>query len=160
MGKSAKTTGYIILPVYLLKQDLKDPEAAVEGSAFEPVLQVLRALKDHDPFMARFMAKVLVQKGKRPHEKSKGIEEILEVSVSDALDALLSKKLEKAIELRALEVAADNFELGCTFLASYVAEFGNALVPAKSSYRNFRLGPWVSNKRADYFSGQISPEAA
>ncbi len=160
VGKSAKTTGYIILPVYLLKQDLKDPETAVEGSAFEPVLQVLRALKDHDPFMARFMAKVLVQKGKRPHEKSKGIKEILEVSVGDALDALLSKKLEEAIELRALEVAADNFELGCKFLASYVAEFGNALVPAKSSYRNFRLGPWVSKKRADFLSGQLSPEAA
>jgi predicted helicase len=160
MGKSKKTTGYIILPVYLLKQDLKDPEAAVEGSAFEPVLQVLRALKDHDPFMARFMAKVLVQKGKRPYEKGKGIEEIIEVSVSDALDALLSRKLAKAIELRALEVAADNFELGCAFLASYVAEFGNALIPAKSSYRNFRLGPWVSNKRADYFAGQLSTNAA
>ena len=158
MGKSSKTTGYIILPVYLLKQDLNDPEAAVEGSAFEPVLQVLRALKDHDPFMARFMARVLVQKGKRPHQKGKGIEEILEVSVSDALDALLSKKLGKAIELRALEVAAGNFELGCAFLASYVAEFGNALVPAKSSYRNFRLGPWVSNKRADYFAGQLSTD--
>jgi predicted helicase len=110
MGKSKKTTGYIILPVYLTKKELKDPETAVEGSAFEPVLQVLRALKDHDPFMATFMAKILVAKGKKPHQKLGGIREILEVSIGDELDKVLARRLLEAVQLRAIEVSADSFE--------------------------------------------------
>ena len=105
-GASSKTTGYIILPVFLSKKELKDPETAVEGSAFAPVLQVLRALKAHDPYRATFFAKILVEEGKRPHKKGEGLDEILQVSIGKELDRALAKRLEQAVQLRAVEVAA------------------------------------------------------
>ena len=148
MGKSAKTTGYIILPVYLLRQDLNDPEAAVEGSAFEPVLQVLRALKDHDPFMARFMAKVLVAKGKKPHQKASGIEEILEVSIGAGLDKVLARQLLDAVQLRAIEVAASSWQIGFEHLLAYRDREGTCDVLATHLEGRFGLGRWVLNQRS------------
>jgi superfamily II DNA or RNA helicase len=158
MGKSKKTTGYIILPVYLTKKELKDPEIAVGGSAFEPVLQVLRALKDHDPFLARFMAKILVAKGKKPHRKEGGVGEILEVSIGDALDKVLARRLLEAVQLRSVEVSADSFETGLLFLSEYLKQHQNTIVPEEYEMRGFRLGRWVSQQRVDFKQGAMRPE--
>jgi superfamily II DNA or RNA helicase len=144
MGTTKKTTGYIILPVYLTKKELKDPETAVEGSAFEPVLQVLRALKDHDPFMAKFMAKILVAKGKKPHQKVGGIGEILEVSIADELDKVLARRLLEAVQLRAIEVSAGVFEHRFALLEGYKSREGHCLVPQDWIEDGIRLGQWVS----------------
>jgi superfamily II DNA or RNA helicase len=149
MGTSKKTTGYIILPVYLTKDELKDPEIAVESSAFEPVLQVLRALKDHDPFMARFMAKILFAKGKSLHQKSGGITEILEVSISDGLDKVLARQLLEAVHLRAVEVSASPFEFWLEVLKQFVHREGHALVPQSWKEDGFKLGIWVASVRSD-----------
>jgi len=148
MGKSKKTTGYIILPVYLTKKELKDPETAVEGSAFEPVLQVLRALKDHDPFMARFMAKILVTKGKKPLQKANGIEEILEVSISEGLNQALARRLLEAVQLRAIDVSADRFEVWLELLSRFVGREGHARVVNTHTESGHALGTWVIKTRA------------
>jgi superfamily II DNA or RNA helicase len=155
IGTSKKTTGYIILPVYLTKKELKDPETAVEGSAFEPVLQVLRALKDHDPFMARFMAKILVARGKEPHQKAGGIGEILAVSIGDELDKVLAKRLLEAVQLRAIEVTADSFERGIETLKNFFAEFGHTRVTQDEMYMDFRLGQWVAVMRDSARAGTL-----
>jgi superfamily II DNA or RNA helicase len=150
MGKSKKTTGYIILPVYLTKKELKDPETAVEGSAFEPVLQVLRALKDHDPFMARFMAKILVAKGKKPHQKAGGIGEILEVSIGDELDKALARRLLEAVQLRAIEVGSGSFERGLAYLERYLAGGGSTVCSSKTIFQGFKIGWWLVAQRTAY----------
>jgi predicted helicase len=146
-GKSTKTTGYIILPVFLSKKELKDPETAVEGSAFAPVLQVLRALKAHDPYRATFFAKILVEQGKRPHKKGEGIDEILEVSIGKELDRALAKRLEQAVQLRSIEVSADSFAKHLELLRSFVLREGHALVPQTWIENGVRLGSWVGHKR-------------
>ncbi|MCG3776405.1 MAG: hypothetical protein JW395_3262 [Nitrospira sp.] len=160
MGKSKKTTGYIILPVYLTRKELKDPETAVEGSAFEPVLQVLRALKDHDPFMAKFMAKILVAKGKKPHQKAGGIGEILEVSIGDELDKVLARRLLEAVQLRVVEVSADRFEAYIQLLGEYRKREGNLDVPALHSESGYKLGHWVNNIRTKRNKGLMDDAQA
>jgi hypothetical protein len=146
-GTSSKTTGYIILPVFLSKKELKDPETAVEGSAFAPVLQVLRALKAHDPYRATFFAKILVEEGKRPHKKGEGIDEILQVSIGKELDWALAKRLEQAVQLRAVEVAANRFAFWLELLIAYKREHDNLFVPIKYSVAGHRLGGWVNKVR-------------
>jgi hypothetical protein len=146
-GTSSKTTGYIILPVFLSKADLKDPETAVEGSAFAPVLQVLRALKAHDPYRATFFAKILVEEGKRPHKKGEGIDEILEVSIGKELDRALAKRLEQAVQLRAVEVATDRFEYWLALLQQFVSREGHCLVPDSHQEDGRALGRWVHKRR-------------
>jgi hypothetical protein len=146
-GASSKTTGYIILPVFLSKADLKDPETAVEGSAFAPVLQVLRALKAHDPFRAPFFAKILVEQGKRPHKKGEGIDEILQVSIGKELDRALAKRLEQAVQLRAVEVAAERFQFWLELLKRFKEQKGHVRVPHSWVQDSQRLGGWVLKTR-------------
>ena len=148
MGTSQKTTGYIILPVYLTKKELKDPETAVEGSAFEPVLQVLRALKDHDPFMARFMAKVLIGKGSRPLSIAGGVREVLEVSIDRNLNRVIADMLISAIELKAINVTAESWYIGYESLKSYRSREGHCDVLASHREGRFGLGSWVLNQRS------------
>jgi superfamily II DNA or RNA helicase len=157
IGKSTKTTGYIILPVYLTKVELKDPETAVEGSAFEPVLQVLRALKDHDPFMARFMAKILVAKGKKPHQKPGGIEEILEVLSGAGLDKVLTGRLLAAVQLRAIEVSSDNFEANCLRLEAVASERGSLRnLGDDYSFQGLNVSSWMTTLRGAIKHGSLS----
>jgi predicted helicase len=153
-GTSDKTTGYIILPVFLSKNDLKDPETAVEGSAFAPVLQVLRALKAHDPYRATFFAKILVEEGKRPHKKGEGIDEILQVSIGKELDRALAKRLEQAVQLRAVEVAADRFEYWIQSLINWTKIHGHPNVPQNHG----RLGQWLSHQRQEYSARLLSKD--
>jgi superfamily II DNA or RNA helicase len=148
-GASPKTTGYIILPVFLSKADLRDPETAVEGSAFAPVLQVLRALKAHDPYRATFFAQILAEQGKRPHKKGEGIDEIFQVSIGKELDRALAKRLEQAVHLRAVEVAADRFEFWLALLGDFVTREGNANVPVSHLERGHALGSWVHTQRVN-----------
>jgi superfamily II DNA or RNA helicase len=148
VGASAKTTGYILLPVYLTAADLADPEAAVEGSAFEPVLRVLRALKDHDPLMARFVAKALVAAGERPLPRGQGIDEVLEVRLGQALDKVLAERLVEAVRLRAVDVAADPFERNLELLRRFVEREGHARVPVAHLEAGVRLGAWVNKVRS------------
>jgi superfamily II DNA or RNA helicase len=154
-GASSKTTGYIILPVFLSKADLKDPETAVEGSAFAPVLQVLRALKAHDPFRAPFFAKILVEQGKRPHKKGEGIDEILQVSIGKELDRALAKRLEQAVQLRAVEVAADRFEFWLALLERFAQREGHTAVPRGWHEDGHKLSNWVNHIREAHRKNEL-----
>jgi len=150
MGTSKKTTGYIILPVYLTKKELKDPETAVEGTAFEPVLMVLRALKDHDPFMARFMAKILVAKGKKPHRKEGGIAEILEVSIGDALDKVLAKRLLEAVLLRTISLGLSRWERAFAAFEDWAAKTGHARPVRGDKHMDVDVYAWADTQRGEY----------
>lgn len=145
-GTSSKTTGYIILPVFLSAEELTDPEIAVEGTAFAPVLQVLRALKAHDPYRATFFAKILLEQGKRQHKKGEGINEILEVSLGKELGPALAKRLVAAVQLRAIEVAADRFEFWVQSLIAWSKKHGHTNVPQNHG----QLGRWLSHQRRDF----------
>jgi superfamily II DNA or RNA helicase len=157
-GKSSKTTGYIILPVFLSKNELKDPESAVEGSAFAPVLQVLRAIKAHEPERATFFAKILVEEGKRPHKKGAGIDEILEVSIGKELDRALAKRLEQAVQLRAVEVAADSYEFWLALLKNFVTREGHARVPRNHLENGHNLGQWIFVQRRQRTTNILKPD--
>jgi superfamily II DNA or RNA helicase len=155
-GTSSKTTGYIILPVFLSKNDLKDPETAVEGSAFAPVLQVLRALKAHDPYRATFFAKILAEEGKRPHKKGEGIDEILEVSIGKELDRALTERLERAVQLRAVEVSADVIDVGILVLSQYVLHGGDISTLSRTlTFQGVNLGRMAMNIRRRYREGNL-----
>jgi superfamily II DNA or RNA helicase len=148
-GATNKTTGYIILPVFLSQEELSDPEAVVEGSAFAPVLQVLRALKAHDPYRATFFAKILAEHGKRPASKVKDIHQILTVSLTTALDRALAKRLVTAVQLRAIEIGSDRFEFWFALLESFVARNGHAQVLQYHLESGVNLGSWVRTMRSN-----------
>jgi hypothetical protein len=93
------------------------------------------------------MAKILVAKGKKPHQKAGGIGEILEVSIGSELDKVLARQLVEAVQLRAVEVSADRFEFRVELLTQYIAREGHSRVPRGHIEDGEDLGSWVHNMR-------------
>jgi hypothetical protein len=105
--------------------------------------------------MAKFMAKILVAKGKKPHQKAGGIGEILEVSIGDELDKVLARRLVEAVQLRAVEVSADRFEAYLQMLSEYRSIHGHANVPRGYIVKEFGLGTWLHDQRNLFRNGGL-----
>ncbi len=155
-----KSIGWVIVPVHLGPDELADPEAAVESSAFEPVLAVLRALRSHDPLLASDAARIRLSLSPRPcpRDASAGVTDVpidLVAPTSLALERLL-----RAIRLRAVEVSVNPWSAGAAALRSFVDREGHARVPRGHVEAGLRLGLWVTSRRADRSAGRLVPARA
>jgi superfamily II DNA or RNA helicase len=139
-----KERGYVVVPVFLREADLADPEAAVESSAFVKVLDVLRALRAHDPELTTDATRIMASLGSRDTLTGGHIAQHIQL-LGRTVDPA---RFERALELHFVELAADHFTAGLGALTAFVAREGHSLVPA--AYRDstgFRLGAWVNTNR-------------
>ena len=148
-----KKRGYVVVPVFLREADLADPEAAVEGSAFAPVLDVLRALRAHDPELTADASRIKASLGSRDAVAGGHIAQHVQL-LGLTVDA---RRFERALELRFVKVSADPFEVGLVALRAYVAREGHARVPSAHVEGGVRLGMWVVGHRAHRRHGSLDP---
>ncbi len=148
-----KECGYVVVPVFLRAADLADPEAAVESSAFERVLAVLRALRAHDPELVSDATRIATSLGRRDAVTGGHIRAHLQL-LGRAVDV---DRFERALELRFVEVSAAPFEVGLAALGAFVAREGHARVPAVHVEGGFRLGIWASHQRGQRRRGALEP---
>jgi superfamily II DNA or RNA helicase len=146
-----KERGYVIVPVFLRQADLADPEAAVESSAFARVLDVLRALRAHDPELTVDASRIKASLGPRDAVTGGHIAAHLQL-LGRTVDP---RRFEQVLELRFVEVSADAFEVGLAALRAYVAREGHARVPNGHVEAGLRLGVWVSNRRGERKRGGL-----
>jgi hypothetical protein len=152
-----KTTGWIIVPVHLGPDELADPEAAVEGSAFEPVIAVLRALRSHDPLLASDAARIRLSLGPRPAPRDLA-DDLAGVRLDLVGPAGIPiERLLKAIRLRAVEVSADPWSRGMTARRAFVEREGHALIPEQQMEGDVALGRWVASRRLERRSARLGP---
>ena len=148
-----KERGYVVVPVFLRESDLADPEAAVASSAFARVLDVLRALRAHDPDLTADATRIKASLGSRDAVAGGHIAEHVRL-LGRAVDP---RQFEQALELRFVEVSAVPFEIGLAALRAFVAHEGHARVPMKHVEGGLRLGRWVSYRRVDCRRGLLNP---
>ena len=146
-----KVRGYVVVPVFLGEVDLADPEAAVASSAFARVLDVLRALRAHDPELTANASRIKASLGPRDAVTGGHIAEHLRL-LGRAVDA---RVFEAALELRFVEVSADSFEVGSVILRAFVERESHARVPKRHVEGGFGLGEWVGAQRAKYKIGRL-----
>jgi predicted helicase len=131
-----KERGHIVVPVFLRQADLADPEAAVESSAFARVLDVLRALRAHDPDLTEDASRIKASLGPRDAIAGGHIAEHLRLT-GIGVDV---RRFERALELRFVQVSADAFEVGLDALRRYIAREGHARVPKGAVESGYRPG--------------------
>ena len=148
-----KELGHVIVPVYLTEEQLDDPEAAVESSAFEPVLAVLRALRAHDPELVTDATRIATSLGRRDAI----VGGYLPSHVSTLGAVMDARAFEAALTLRLVEVTADPFEVGMIHLSRFVEREGVAR-PAQAHHEDgFPLGRWVNKRRGSCRRGSLPP---
>ena len=140
------------MPVYLTEEQLADPEAAIESSAFEPVLAVLRALRAHDPELVTDATRIATSLGRRDAVVGGYISEHIQVLGAE-LDV---SGFERALELRFVEVSKDAFDVGLTHLLEFVEETGHARPLLRHrAVDGYRLGGWVNECRVAHNRGVL-----
>jgi superfamily II DNA or RNA helicase len=148
-----KTTGTIILPV-LIDPDA-DPEEALSSSAFQPVWDVLRALRAHDDVLAKQLDGLRRELG---HKKPPDLR--LPAKIHIDVSAGIGLGFADACTVRLVEQTTASWEFWYGLLERYGELHGNAAVPAPHIESGFALGRWIANQRHEHSRDRLDAERA
>jgi hypothetical protein len=147
-----KKLGHVVVPVFVTEEQLNDSETAIESSAFEPVLAVLRALRAHDPELAVDATRIVTSPGRREAVASGYLpNHVHSLGVSVA-----ASRFDEALRLRCVEVAADGWRVALEYLGRFAEREGHARVPQNHEEGGYRLGAWVNKRRSEHRRGALS----
>lgn len=146
-----KTLGTIIIPVFI--DENSDPEDALEGSAFDHVWQVLKALRDHDQELADELDEIRRELGRRKTSARRPAKIVLDTPVS------IGERFAQAFDAMLVRETTTSWEFWYGVLERFADEHGHARVPAKHVSRDgFKLGVWVNSQRTNHQKGQLDTE--
>jgi superfamily II DNA or RNA helicase len=138
-----KDKGTIVIPVFI--EDHEDPETAIEKSKFQPVWEVLKALRSHDEELAEELDQYRTEMGKSPSRKIRKSSDKIIVDLPIELDASFSESL----QTRLVEATTASWEFWYGLLQLFISENQHCLVPAQGLYHGKPLGSWVSTQRTN-----------
>jgi hypothetical protein len=137
-----KETGYVLLPLFLEKQQNETIEEALERTGFEEAWDVLQAMQEQDAVLAEIIREMREERGRIGGFDDSRLRDRVEV-------------LGPGVSLEALRYAVSTAlidRLGVTWderygeLKTYKERSGHCNVPARWK-ENSELGLWVSTQR-------------
>ena len=141
-----KTTGYVLVPLFLEQVEGETIEEAVARAEFEEVWAVIQALQEHDEALAETIRNFREQRG-RPkgfnEQDFGGKVEVLGPGVS--LDALRVSIMTETVD--AINRKWDEHFAGFHALQSFYRRNGHCRVRATHREGDFLLGQWVKEQR-------------
>jgi len=147
-----KKVGYILLPLYVELATGETVEAALAGSRYEEIWDVLQALAEQDSVLATLIREATRQDGALGHNEVDFGDLLEVVGVGLDLDGL-----RKAIDAQIVERLGESWDKMFGTLEAFKQEHGHCNVPATNP-DNPRLGFWVSNQRAARRMSMLSRE--
>jgi superfamily II DNA or RNA helicase len=147
-----KTLGTIVIPVFVSADD--DAAAIVENSAFNPVWEVLKALRSHDEDLSE-------QLDALRREIGRGVVAItLPSKIHLDLPATVTPDFASAFNIRVVETTTSSWEFWFGLLERYVEREGDSLVPIRWVEDSRQLGVWTSAQRVRHGRGLLSADRA
>jgi hypothetical protein len=141
-----------VLPVFV--SDDEDPEKVLEDSSFQPVWDVLKAMRAHDEDLAETIDDLRRSLGRDPSARVRRPEKI-----SLDLPAKVGEEFARAFDVRLVEQTTASWQFVFGLLARYVEREGSARVPARFvTGDGWRLGAWVNTQRVAYDRHKVSPD--
>lgn len=148
-----KTTGYVLVPLYVERATSETVEAAVSRSAFDEVWDVLHSLQEQDDVLAEVIRNIGEQKGRgRGFDDSLFADRVDVVGIQIGLDALRS-----AVTTRCFESLFSSWDTYFGKLAAFKERFGQCNVKALWE-EDPSLGAWVSAQRTRRTKGNLADE--
>lgn len=159
-------TASVIVPV-LLKPG-EDPEAALSGSSFAPVWQVVRALSAHDDGLSQRLAQMRQDLGAR--QKDRGQDEdghgpaddgdLLELPDWLRITGIpVPPGFASAITVQTVRASTNSWEEYYGAARAYQQDLGTAEIPQDwITSEGLRLGNWWTKQRVAYNAGDLSTE--
>jgi hypothetical protein len=141
---TGKTTGYIVVPLFLEQQKGETQEQALERSGFEDVAVVVAAMLEQDEDLVDIISQLRIARGEaKPFNPMALVEKVEVLGPTIALDALRS-----AVSIAVIERLGESWDEMFGMLQVYGSTHGDYLVPAKYvTPEGKRLGSWVNAQR-------------
>jgi predicted helicase/uncharacterized protein (DUF2384 family) len=148
-----KSIGTVVIPVFI--GDTDDPETALSSSVFEPVWQVVKALRSHDATIGEWLDRLRSQIGRQGKRITT---DDLPVRLTIDLPVSVDAEFAGAFATRLVRLSTNPWEEGFGHLEKYVATHGNARPPRTyvDPETKYPLGTWVMTQRTNFKS--LSPE--
>ena len=145
-----KKIGTIVLPVFI--EPTEDPEKALDGSAFRPVWDVLKALRAHDTALGETLDLLRTQLG----QFGKTTTSFPEKLIVD-LPITVGKSFAESLYIKAVERSTTSWEFFFGLLEQYIQHNGTTMIQRKYITRNGdRLGIWVAVQQQAFRKGKLS----
>jgi len=141
---SNKKIATVVIPVFIGGDE--DAENAVKSSVFEPVWQVIKALRSHDQSIGDWLDNLRLNRGK---EGTKITAENLPYRIRIELPIALEAKFADSFATRLVEMVTSPWEEGFGHLQKYVALHGTtrAIKSYFDQEDGFPLGNWILRQR-------------
>jgi superfamily II DNA or RNA helicase len=146
-----KKLGTIVLPVFVRSSD--DADEVLATSAFQPVWDVLRALRAHDEALAEELDILRRELGHHPGSIGR-----LPTKIRVDLPIGVSKDFASAFDTRIVEQTTARWEFWYGLLEAFVAREGHPRVPVDHVEDGYRLGQWVRAQRAASTGSTLAQE--
>jgi superfamily II DNA or RNA helicase len=137
-----KTVGTIVIPVFVDTE--QDPAIALGDSAFEPVWDVIKALRSHDDELGEELDELrrqLGRSGQLPRVPGK---------IHLDLPARVGLEFADAFDVRLVDETTSSWEFWFGMLEEFVEHNGHARVLQSYAVGRHQLGKWVNKQRARY----------
>lgn len=152
LGGKKDKTAYILVPV--LMEPGQDPIGALQGSAYAPVWQVVRALAAHDEALGAELEARRRELGRTPCGQT--LDELPEWLHITGMP--VPHRFAEAITVQAVRSTTVSWEEHMGAAAAYVAEHGDLLVRADFvTESGLPLGQWIRSVRQLHKDGKLSP---
>lgn len=150
---TGKTTGYVLVPLYVEQSANESVEAAVSRSSFEEVWDVLHSLQEQDDVLADLIRQMGEQKGRgKGFDDSRFADRVDIVGLSIGLD-----ELRTAVTTRCFESLFSSWDTYFGKLCAFKERFGHSNVETLWE-EDISLARWVTAQRTRRGKGALSDE--
>ncbi|MHB1523759.1 MAG: DEAD/DEAH box helicase [Candidatus Dormibacteria bacterium] len=146
-----KVQGTVVLPV--LVDPSSTPEEVLESSSFQPVWEVVRALRAHDEILGERLDEL-----RREIGRLDGGAPGLPTKILLDLPVTVGDEFVRALQTRLVENTTARWEQWFGSLQSFVEREGHSGVPIGYTAGAWRLGSWVATQRKLGRRGDLLPD--
>ena len=146
-----KLVGTVVIPVFVGSD--ADAGTALEASAFKPVWDVIRALRDHDEELAEALDELRRALGRRYAPRVR-----VPTKIVIELPARIGDDFIRAFETVLVEQTTLSWEFRYGLLEDFVEREGHARVPRFHVENGYKLGTWIHSQRQVYGRDRLDSE--
>ena len=148
-----KTTGYVLVPLYLEQPRGETVEEAVKRGGFDEIWNVLQSLKEHDDVLADIIRELREERGRTKGFNDSRFREKVEVLGPE----LSLDDLRKAITAACVDALGISWDERYGELVAYKERFGSCEMPVRW-LENPKLAKWVVQQRQNKKRNRLTKE--
>ncbi len=148
-----KTTGYVLVPLFVEQAKGETIEEALGRTEFDEVWNVLQAMQEQDDLLAEIIRQMREERG-----RTKGFDDTRFRETVEILGPQISlEALRDSITTACIETFSENWDEKFGELQAFKDHYGHCSVPSRWP-ENKQLGMWVSTQRLLARGGKLRRE--